>query len=415
MAEHRNFRLLPRSEAGKRSEGERLDRFLTGLADPGLITSLRREEQRRKRFLLAAVALVLGLVLGGGGVLLVLRVWNAKSPQIARASSEERARMLVSQGQRLMKVKEFEKAWADLQLATELAPDLVDAWDSLGQAYFYGGQTVDAERAVRRCLKIDPEYSRAYHILGDISFYSGDLATAKKNYAKAGKRFRILARVALLENRFNAAVPLIRQLMREVPDDPYVKVMARVLRAGRLTRELRLLLEPTYLASRNPNTARGWRLFYGRRYEEASATFGHALRREPHDGPAMIGRGWSLLKLGTAREAQSDFERALLTWPSNYSALNGMAWSLKAQGQSEGAAKLWRRVLEIPHNPHVEVPESLKGLGMVAYERGDYSQANLYLARSALLNPFDAETAKVLENTLGKLESQEEGAAQTSP
>jgi Flp pilus assembly protein TadD len=164
--------------------------------------------------------------------------------------------------------------------------------------------------------------------------------------------------------------------------------------------------------SRNPDTALGWRLFYFHRYEEASAAFSRALRGTPRDGSAMAGRGWSLLKLGLVREAQSDFEKVLITWPSNYSALNGMAWSLKAQGQAEGALKLWQRVLELPHRPHVEIPESLKGLGTVYYERGDYARANLYLARSALLNPYDAETSALLEETLRKLPLP---AGQTSP
>ena len=400
MAEHRKLRLLRGSEPGETSEDERLKRLLTDVADPGLISSLRREEQRRQRSLLVA-ALVLGLLLGGGGVLLTLRL---RAPTSAQGATEEKtARILVSQGHSLMMVKEFEKAWTDLRLATQLAPDLIDAWDSLALASFYGGQTAEAERALHRCLEIDPGYRRAYHILGDISFYSGDLAQARGYYAKAGKPQRILARLALLENRFDDAAPLIRQLVREVPDDPYVQIMERALRAQRLTPELRLLLAPTYLASRDPDTASGWRLFYSRRYEEASATFGRALKRKPSDGAALIGRGWSLLRLGTAREAQSDFERALSTWPSNYSALNGMAWSLKAQGQSEGAVKLWQRVLELPHRPHIEIPESQKGIGMVYYERGDYIRANSYLAQSALTNPYDAETVKLLESTLQKL------------
>ena len=405
MADHRNFRLLPGGDKAEPSEAARLDQFLTDLADPGVISSLRQEERRRQRLLLAA-ALVAGLLLGGGGVLLILRLWQpAPRPpvRIEDASAEETARILVSQGHKLMRVKEFEKAWADLRLATELAPELVDAWDALGLAYFYGNQTAEAERALRRCLEIAPGYSRAYHILGDIGFYSGDWVSAKANFAKAGKRHRAFARIALLENRFADAVPLIRELVQELPDDPYVQVMAKALRAGRLTPELRLLLEPTYLVSWNPETALGWRLFYGKRYEEASAAFGRALLRKPRDGSAVLGRGWTLLKLGMPREAQSDFETVLLTWPSNYSALNGMAWSLKAQGQAESAVKLWQRVLELPHHPHIEISESLKGLGMVYYERGDYARANLYLARSALLDPFDAETSALLEETLQKL------------
>jgi tetratricopeptide (TPR) repeat protein len=405
VANRRNFRLLRGSEEAGGTEADRLDRFLTDLADPGVISSLRQEERRRQRWFLAA-ALSVGLLLGGGGMLLVLLLRHPlPSVQVESATAEETARILVGQGQKLMRVKELEKAWADLRLATELAPDLIDAWDSLTFAYTYGGQTADAERAVRRCLEIDPRYSRAYHLLGDIAFYSGDWVKAKEYWAKSGKRERAFARLALLENRFGDAVPMIRNLFRELPDDPYVVVMEKALRAGKLTPELRLQLEPTYLLSRNPDTALGWRLFYLRRYGEASAAFDRALRRTARDGAAIVGHGWSQLKLGRAREAQSDFEQALLSWPSNYSALNGMAWSLKAQGLPEGAVKHWQRLLELPHRPHTEIPESLKGLGMVYYERGEYAQANLYLARSVLLNPYDTETSGLLENTLRRLSS----------
>jgi Flp pilus assembly protein TadD len=404
VANHRNFRLLPRREEAKGSEAERLDQFLSGLADPGLLSSLRQDEQRRKRLLLAAAALILGLLLGGGGVWLALRPWNSPPPApVVESTADQAARILVSQGQKLMRVKEFDKAWTDLRLATELSPNLVEAWDSLGFAYFYGGQATDAERAMHRCLEIDPGYTRAYHFLGDISFHLGDWAAARKYWSTGATRERALARLALLENRFADAVPRIKNLIREVPDDRYVMVMERALRAGRLTPELRILLEPTYLVSRNPDTALGWRLFYDHRYGEASAAFDRARRKAPQDGSAIIGRGWSLLKLGRAREAQSEFQTALRSWPSNYSALNGMAWSLKAQGMPEGAITHWQRLLELPHRPHIEVPESLKGLGMVYFERGDYARANSYLARSALLNPSDTETATFLESTLQKL------------
>jgi tetratricopeptide (TPR) repeat protein len=406
VANQRTFRLLKRSEDGGGWETEQLDRFLTRVADAGLIDSLRQAEQRRKRLWLGGLALALGMVIGGGAMILFLQPWEESPPAEAAAGSAEAARLLVSQGERLVWAKEFEKAWADLRLATELAPELIDAWDALTIAYFLGGRTVDAERALQRSLEIEPGYRRAYHMLGDVSFYLGDWAKAKEHYSKAGRRQRIFARIALLENRYADAVPLIRQLLRETPDDPYVKVMARALRAGRLTPEVRLLLEPTFVASRNPVTAEGWRLYHTRRYEEASVAFGRALQRQPRDGSALAGRGWTLLQLGTARgaqtarEAQSAFEQVLAIWPSNSSAINGMAWSLKAQGQSEGAAKLWRRVLDLPLHPNIEIAESLKGLGMVHYERGDFARANLYLGRSVMIDPHDGATAALLEYSL---------------
>jgi len=407
----RNFKILSGGGGGdkRKTETERLDKFLD-LSDPSLIRSLREDDERRRRWLLALAALILGLLVGGTGSWLFFQ-HSASQPSTSLKVREERAVMLVAQGRRFMRVKQFEKAWAYLGLATEMAPGLLEAWDALGLAQFYGGQGAEAEKSLRKCLEIDPEYSRAYHVLADISFYAGDdLSLAKEYWKKAGAR-RAVARIGLLENRLSEVAPLIRQLAREIPDDRYVQVMIQAVRLGHLTPELRLMLEPAYLISRNPETALGWRLYYTQRYEEASAAFNRALTQDPRDGSAMLGRGWCLLRIGTAREAQSLFEQALVTWPSNYSALNGLAWSRKAQGQTEGAVKLWERVLELPHIEQVEIPESLKGLGMVYYERGDYLRASSYLGQSFTMNPYDPETEKLLNDSLQRLQT----PAQTRP
>jgi tetratricopeptide (TPR) repeat protein len=411
VASRRNFRILSgKGEGGDRrnSETERLDRFLDRL-DPQLVRSLR-EDERRRHWLMVLAALVLGLLVGGGGMWL-LRYRPAEIPasQATAALSEERAMSLVNQGKKLMLAKQFEKAWADLELATQVAPGLVDAWDTLALANFYSGQIAEAERAARKCLEIDPNYKRSYHVLGDISFYAGgDREVVKDLLRKAGSK-RGVARMTLLEGRVGEALPEIRELVQEVPDDRYVQVMAEVARLGHLTPELRRMLEPTYAVSRNPETAQGWRLYYTRRYDEASTAFNRALQSDPRDVSANLGRGWCQLQAGTpaaARQAQSMFEGVLAVRPSNYSALNGLAWSRKAQGQAEGAVKLWERVLSLPHRPHIEIPETLKGLGMVAYEHGDYARASSYLVQSYVLNSEDPETEKLLNDAVAKLQAQ---------
>jgi tetratricopeptide (TPR) repeat protein len=244
-------------------------------------------------------------------------------------------------------------------------------------------------------------------MLGDYSVYSGDWKEAEEYWKKSGAEARRgLARLLLLEGRLGEAAPIVQRLARETPDDRYVQIMGEVSRLGRLTPDLRRKLAPDFVASRNVDTAQGWRLFYQRRYEEASATFSQAISRKPHDGSALIGRGWCLLRIGTPREAQSAFEQALATWPTSYSALNGLAWSHKAQGQPESALALWHQVVdELPRVDQMEVSDSLKGLGMVYYERGDYPRANFYLASSVLKNPFDPEASALLQSTLGKLQA----------
>lgn len=409
MAIRRSFRILSGGDGGDRrsTETERLDRFLDHL-DPHLVQSLR-EDERRRHGLLVMAALLVGLLAGGGGVwLLRYRPAEAQTSRGTAASSEERAMSLVNQGKKLMLAKQFEKAWADLELATEVAPDLVDAWDTLALANFYGGQMAEAERALRKCLEIDPNYKRTYHVLADISFYAGDdLEVVKDLLRKAGSK-RGAARMTLLQGRVGEALPAIRELVQEIPDDRYVQVMAEVARLGRMTPELRRMLEPTYAVSRSPETALGWRLYYTRRYDEASTAFNRALQRDPRDVSAILGRGWCLLQAGTpaaARQAQSMFEAVLAMRPSNYSALNGLAWSRKAQGQAESAVRLWERVLALPHRPHIEIPETLKGLGMVAYEHGDYTRASSYLVQSYTLNPDDPETEKLLNDAVAKLQA----------
>jgi len=409
VASRRNFRILSgKGEGGDRrsSETERLDRFLDRL-DPQLVRSLR-EDERRRHWLMVLAALILGLLVGGGGMWLLRRPAEIPASQAAAALSEERAMSLVNQGRKLMLAKQFEKAWADLELATQVAPDLVDAWDTLALANFYSGQIAEAERAARKCLEVDPNYKRSYHVLGDISFYAGDDREVVKDLLRKAGSKRGVARMTLLEGRVGEALPAIRELVQEVPDDRYVQVMAEVARLGHLTPELRRMLEPTYAVSRNPETAQGWRLYYTRRYDEASTAFNRALQRDPRDVSANLGRGWCQLQAGTpaaARQAQSMFEGVLAVRPSNYSALNGLAWSRKAQGQAEGAVKLWERVLSLPHRPHIEIPETLKGLGMVAYERGDYAKASSYLVQSYALNSEDPETEKLLNDAIGKLQA----------
>lgn len=405
---HLRFSSGKGDDKGRETEKEPLDQLL---ADPGLIHSLRQEEHRRRLWLLAVAALCLGLLLGGGAVWWVHRERPRaalKKPAAATLpvkadgpSSEELARILTANGLALAKAKEIHTAWAYLRLATELSPTFVEAWDALALAYFYGGQVDEAERAFRRCTEIDPGYLRGYHATGDLYFYTGDYRKAEQFWLKAGAT-RPLARVRLLEGRFAEAAPLVKELEEKTPDQWFVRVMVEAVRAGQLTPEMRLQLEPGFVGSRSPETARGWRLYFAERYDEASEVFGRVLARDSRDGSARLGEGWCRLKTSAPQEAQADFELVLKTWPSNYSALNGLGWSLKEQNQAPAAAAAWKRVLNLrPESP--ETPESLKGLGMVSFEQGDAGQASRYLTEALLQNPFDPETRTVLEDALEQL------------
>jgi len=393
----KSFRKLGRLRRG--SEADRLDAFL---ADPDRLRSSQDEVWRRRRLSLAFSSLLGGLLLGAGGMLLGLYLWKPVIFQTG-ASSAMMARILASQAQTAWRAKELDQAVSHAQLAIELAPNLVDAWDALALSLFYSGQTVQAEQAAQRCLKIDAGYTRAYLLLGDFSFYTGDWKQAETYWRKAPDAKRSLAGLLLLENRFEEATPRVRELARDRPDDPMVRVMREAVQLGRLTPELQRKLAPDFVASRNPDTAKAWDLFWDSRYEEASTVFSRALSKSPQDGSAIIGRGWCLLQIGSPREAQSAFDQALAFWPASYSALNGRAWTNKALGQTEGAEAIWRQlVTDFPRSEEMEIPSCYKGLGTLHYERGDYAGAIYYLTRARLGDPFDREITSLLRSSLDR-------------
>jgi tetratricopeptide (TPR) repeat protein len=398
VADLKNFRPLDWNVGKGKKETERLDRFLT--ADPGLVQSLQSDEKGRRRTL-AVAALLTGIILGALGVWLALS-GRRDGPELPVLPTEETARTLVSHADSLSSSRQFPKAWSELRLATRLVPKMVEAWDALALSLFYSGQTEEAVRSWNRCLEIEPGYERAPHGLGDINFYSGRYKEAEKQWLKA-HAYRAVARLRLLEGRMQEAAPLIRKLATTQPDDRWVKVMVKAVEGGRLTPELRWRLEPGYLVSWNPDTAKGWCLFYEGRRNEALAVFTRVLAEHPDDGSAMLGKGWSLLETGSNREARPYFERVLAKWPANYSALDGLGWCLKAEDQAEGALRLWERLLEHRPDSAVEAPHALKGMGMVYYERGDYAKANFYLTQSVVKNPEDKEAASLLTETARKL------------
>jgi Flp pilus assembly protein TadD len=400
VADLKNFRPLAWNAGKEKRETERLDRFLT--VDPGLVQSLQSDEKSRRRTL-AVAALLAGILLGALGVWLALSTRRA-GPDLPALPAEETAKTLVSHGKSLTSAGRFPQAWSELRLATRLAPKMVEAWDALAISMMNSSQTEEAVRCWNRCLEIEPGYERALHGLGDMHFYSGRNREAEDYWLKA-QAYRAVARLWLLEGRMQEAIPRIRKLADEQPDNPWVQVEVKAAAAGRLTPELRWRLEPGYLVSWNPETAKAWRLYYEGRRNEASAAFTKVLAQHPDDGSAMLGKGWSLYRTGSDsdKEALSYFERVLAKWPANYSALDGRGWCLKAAGQVEGALRSWSLLLEHRADSVVEAPDALKGIGMVYYERGDYARANSYLAKSLEKNSEDKETMSLLVETARKL------------
>ncbi|HYO12014.1 MAG TPA: tetratricopeptide repeat protein [Thermoanaerobaculia bacterium] len=404
------FKLLRGGGRGEDKAGtEQLDRFLGDAADRKLLSSLRDEEGRRRGILLAVAGLVVGLLAGGGGIWLGSWLWQTDSPESAASApperSEEGARLLIEQGWHFHLAREMAKAWASFGLATELAPDSVDAWDGRAMSLLLGGQVEDAERSFRRCLEIDPDYQRAYHGLGDLHFLTGDLERAEQYWKRAGAG-RALGRLYLLQDRFDEATALLEPLLKERPDDTAVQRMVRMARARRLTSEERGQLRPEDPVSRSHDAALGWRLYYNGRFDEASTAFGRTLAGDPRDVSALNGLGWSSLRQGRITLARPYFERLLTIYPEHPGALDGLALCLRGEGQTQAAVKIWERLVRYdPLTPGLFQHGAFRELGALYAEQGDDHRALPYLARAVTRNPHDKEALQLLERTARRLQS----------
>ena len=67
----------------------------------------------------------------------------------------------------------YDEAIAVLRLNTELHPESVFAWDSLGEAYIFKGDDQEAIRLFRKVLELDPENARAKRILARLEERKG--------------------------------------------------------------------------------------------------------------------------------------------------------------------------------------------------------------------------------------------------
>jgi tetratricopeptide (TPR) repeat protein len=374
-------------------EAERLDRFLTG-ADPLVVASPREERLLPRRRLAWGLALLLGLVTVAPFLWppvltypLGRLSWMSKVFQ-----NHGQARLLVAQGQELLGEDRDDEALARFSLAVQLAPRFAEAWASLGTTQLRGFQSTLAERSFQQALALEPDNHRAILGLGNLYLRLGKNRQAEEVWRR-GKLDQQLARLYLLEGKFEAARAHLAPLLKRGPGDELLQRMAIASRSRHLEPGLRSLLEPDPGAL-SSWAELGWRLSKQKRYGDASVAFGRALDEIPHDVNALSGMGWSLLELNRPSEAKIYFQRALRLHDDHLRSLNGFALSLKREGRIDEAIAVWQETSR--RYPGVGANAAIPGLAWTYFEIRDYRQAAVYFAQIVKEHPYDARVVDAL-------------------
>ncbi|RPH56299.1 tetratricopeptide repeat protein [bacterium] len=408
---HNRFKLLGGSFPWRTRDTEELQRFLLE-SDPGLAASLRLDERQRRRLRLRSLAGVLAVLALQGGLVWALFKGPAGSlPSPKRAASSAAAPTtaeigsateLSELGWRQFRLMQMDKARASFELALELDSGRASAWMGLGWIRWEKGEP-GAEEAFRRALELEPYDPFARYSLGNLYFEKGDFERAEPLLREAGGYQEKLAALYLLQERFDAAARILDKAQGKVSGQQLVQEMKRAAASHRLASDLQRRIQPTRLHQGLPAADRGWRLFEQGRLEEAAAAFEAALRENPKDQMGLRGLGWASLKLGRPVQAEATFRKVLTLWPDEATALNGLAQSLKDQGRIDEAIAAWERMCRVyPHLAH----GGTRGLAWTYYERGDYRQAALHLAKLLKNNPDDKQAAEALEVALQNSERQ---------
>lgn len=101
-----------------------------------------------------------------------------------KPSGHASAAELVNRGQELSKKREWQLAEESFRAATELQPELPEAWNGLGHALKNEWRFDESVSAYERALALRPRYPQALEYLGEAYVLKGDARRAREVLAR---------------------------------------------------------------------------------------------------------------------------------------------------------------------------------------------------------------------------------------
>ena len=249
-----------------------------------------------------------------------------------------------------------------------------------GWAYAYQENWAEASRMFDSALVLDPDFSKAYHALGDIHALQKDFDSALSFYEKALERnpFHVQsaieqARIALeIKQETGRAEELLQLVFSKYFEKlaPAEKAKAHLLRAR--------------IASRN------------HRHQEALENLQAVIKYQPDKLEYQAELGSFYLDMGEYAKANQYFENALQKDPKNVEALLGKGRAMWKNGDIVKAKELLENTAKLaPDDPRplfylgqisedLEKPEDARGY----YEKAASLSAKYLPARVALANLY---------------------------
>jgi serine/threonine protein kinase len=132
--------------------------------------------------------------------------------------------------------------------ATERDPKNVDAWSGLGWSSWNSGHPKEAGQAFQKALTLQPNYPSVLNGLGQMALQQRQYDKAEDYLLKASPNASAawygLARLYLIQGKFEEAEKWARRVVASYPDDQTAAQMLQAAKDKKLSDTLRVRLEP---------------------------------------------------------------------------------------------------------------------------------------------------------------------------
>jgi tetratricopeptide (TPR) repeat protein len=279
----------------------------------------------------------------------------------------------------------------------------------IGEAWYYLGRHVEAERALRKVLDSDPSAIEAHRWLAASYYDMGAIHGALHHLKRTAeldptdhRPLRLLGLVHKDYERYEDAIPMYQESLRRKVDQPDWDDVRQELAACQLKlrrhRDALVTLEP---CPRSPSVlvTRAECLFALGETDAAKDALQKALGKEPKHLNALVLQGSIFLEEGSYEEAIASFKLAAEDHPKDYMTHFKLAQAYAQAGKPELAASAQkiaedireiRKVFADLHKAAWDHPEDMRirlNLAQLARELGRPDLEEMWLKAAAALRP----------------------------
>jgi tetratricopeptide (TPR) repeat protein len=289
------------------------------------------------------------------------------------------------------KLGDLTAAAAVLETLTKAQPDSPLLQLELGRVYAAAGRGAEALTVLRRAVALDADFDDGWRELAAQLFAAGETVQGDTAYAHYERLARdppelADARVALAENRLEAAEVVLRRRLRQVPQDVVALRMLADCAARRdddVEAEQRLTecleLAPGYAGARYDLA----QVLYARqRISEVLPLVERLLALEPHNIDYLSLQAQALRLNGSSHQALALMAQTVADQPDEDRAWLLYGHLLREVGQQARAIEVYRRALEVRPGSGPAY-SSLANLKTFRFSGNDRAAMQEQLARSA--------------------------------